>query len=219
MKINDLYKKANLVFDIGANIGSKTSEFIKNGSRVICFEPQLHLIQQLYRRFLTTPAVTIVHKGLSSYSGITEMAVCEKAPNLSTLSEQWKEAVVLSGRFSSYSWNKKEKIEVITLDNAIRDYGKPQFCKIDVEGYEKSVLEGLSIPIDSLSFEFTREFIDDAIYCVNYCNQLGLKNFNFAIADNDSFSLLEWVDSFLIIEEIKKHFDNTDLWGDIYAKL
>jgi len=44
---------------------------------------------------------------------------------------------------------------MVTLDAAtIETFGKPFYCKIDVEGWELDVLKGLSQPIPLISFEF-----------------------------------------------------------------
>ena len=43
---------------------------------------------------------------------------------------------------------------VLIRPNIINEYGVPSFIKIDVEGYELSVLEGLTIPIECISVEF-----------------------------------------------------------------
>jgi FkbM family methyltransferase len=43
------------------------------------------------------------------------------------------------------------QVPVMTLDQAIDRYGLPQFCKIDVEGYEMEVLRGLSHAIPFLT--------------------------------------------------------------------
>ena len=50
-------------------------------------------------------------------------------------------------------------------DNMISRYGSPEFTKIDVEGYEFEVLNGLSQPIKTISFEFTSEEKKQAFAC------------------------------------------------------
>ena len=46
------------------------------------------------------------------------------------------------------------KTLLTTLDALIELHGKPDFIKIDVEGFEVDVLGGLSSAIPLLSFEF-----------------------------------------------------------------
>jgi FkbM family methyltransferase len=55
-------------------------------------------------------------------------------------------AVRASGRFSEFEWNDELEVPMRTLDELIREYGVPDFCKIDVEGYEFGVIQGLSRP-------------------------------------------------------------------------
>ena len=45
-------------------------------------------------------------------------------------------------------------IEVSTLDRQIERHGMPSYCKIDVEGWELEVLQGLNQPIPLISFEY-----------------------------------------------------------------
>ena len=57
-------------------------------------------------------------------------------PLVSTFSDHWDK-----GRFSNKYWDKSIKIQTTTIDQLIKDYGKPKFIKIDVEGFELNVLK------------------------------------------------------------------------------
>ena len=56
---------------------------------------------------------------------------------------------VSNGRFKDYVWDKSYEVPVDTLDNMIEKYGTPKFIKIDVEGYEYEVLQGLTKKVPS----------------------------------------------------------------------
>ena len=58
-------------------------------------------------------------------------------------------------------------VEVTTLDRLIAIYGAPTFCKIDVEGSELQVLEGLTEALPALSFEFLPVSIKRAYGCID----------------------------------------------------
>ena len=89
-------------------------------------------------------------------------AIARSVPVLSTFSDEWK-----TGRFSDQSWESTKNVEVTTLDNLVVQYETPRYIKIDVEGYEKKVVSGLSQKIGVSSFKLTSEFFDNAkhIYC------------------------------------------------------
>jgi FkbM family methyltransferase len=208
----DLLQPGELCFDIGANAGNRTTLFRELGARVIAVEPQGSCVEELKRRFGDDPAVVIVPSALGSSPGTAEIAVCDEDSTISTMSARWQN----EGRFSDRAWTRQETVPVTTLDLLIEEHGSPGFCKIDVEGFEKQVLEGLSAPVRCVSFEFTREFLDDARACVALLEALG------PIATNASFGESmqlagEWVGSdrlFALIEEQPPSRD----WGDVYVR-
>lgn len=119
--------------------------------------------------------------------------------------------------FPGYKWNKKKIVSVTTLDDLIKEFGMPAFCKIDVEGCEIAVLRGLSKPISYLSFEFTQKTPDKTKICLECLKSLGYKYFNFHFGEPAELFFPDWVGAAEIIKEIESS-DNDILWGDIYAK-
>ncbi|NEQ35516.1 MAG: FkbM family methyltransferase [Okeania sp. SIO3I5] len=212
--IGQFVNKGDLVFDVGANQGLKTDLYLSIGAKVICFEPQPHCVEILNQKYQNNQNVAIVNKGLATKSGQLELSICDRADVLSTFSEQWK-----TGRFANQKWEKKVTVEVTTLDEMIKTWGLPQFCKIDVEGFEYQVLKGLSQPISYLSFEFTIEFIDNAKKSIQHLVSLGYSLFNITQEDQTKLAISEWVSETKLFDFIEsKSTNKKSLWGNIYAK-
>lgn len=207
----EIIREGSLVFDVGANKGEKAIDFIAKGARVVCFEPQPHCIESLRQRFAASGNVTIVGKGLAARPGTMTMSICSNADTISTFSTEWK-----SGRFSEYSWDSEVSVPVSTLDEEVRAYGIPEYCKIDVEGYEYEVLSGLSLPIPFISFEFTKEFLTNAERCLQHLESIGYDKFNVVLGESKEFFLDAWQPSSCLMQRLNQMEDPL-LWGDIYA--
>ena len=199
-----------LIFDVGANVGDKTSFFLSTGSKVVAFEPQPDCVKLLNSKFQDNSSVIVEGVGLASSEGVLNLSLCGEANTLSTFTDEWK-----SGRFQGYKWESSVTVPVITLKNAIDRHGLPDFCKIDVEGYEKEVIGGLHTPVKLLCFEFTREFNCNMLECIEMLNSLGMKEFNATMGGRSDFLLDQWVD----MKEIQRRVnaDGQD-HGDIYAR-
>ena len=208
-------KKGDICFDIGSNIGNYTDYFLKLGAKVISVEPQINCLKKLQQKFAYNKDVTILGKAVGKNEGTGYILICEKANSLSTMSDKWKE----KGRYASnYIWNQSQRVSITTLDKLIESYGLPNFCKIDVEGFELEVITGLNYKIPIICFEFTKEFLNDAIKCINYLNSLGIAKFNFVFEKEMKFYLLKWRTHKEIVE-ILQNIEDKSLCGDIYVKL
>lgn len=205
--------EGDLCFDIGAHRGNRTEIFLRLGAKVVAVEPQEDCIDCLQQKFQKEPRVMLVNKGLSDKEGESTLYICEDASTISTFSDKWK-----WGRFSNYKWNKSKIVPVTTLDNLIKEFGLPVFCKIDVEGFEFQVLKGLSQPITYISFEFTREFFENAKSCINYLLSLGHREFNCSLGESMQMLFHTWVTPKELYQRLNL-VDDSLLWGDIYAKL
>ncbi|MEG5135447.1 MULTISPECIES: FkbM family methyltransferase [unclassified Microcoleus] len=210
--IRNFVQPGELVFDVGANIGQKADVYAAAGAKVICFEPQPNCVNILTEKYQNNQNIAIVNKGLAEQAGTMELSVCNDANYISTFSKKWQ-----TGRFANYQWNETVSVEVTTLDEMIEVWGRPHFCKIDVEGFEYQVLKGLSTPIPYISFEFAIEFIDDTKKCINHLKTLGYKLFNFANGEQTNLVFPEWVSEERLVKYLESSNDSL-LWGDIYAK-
>lgn len=208
-------KKGDLCFDIGAYLGERTAVFLALDARVVAVEPQKGCCQFLRQRFKGNPDLVIVQRGVAAKKGALPFRL---GGLLSTFSEEWRSAVIRSGRFLSYCWGKKTLVSVTTLDALIKKFGAPQFCKIDVEGFEYEVLKGLSQPLPIVSFEFTYpEYFNKTKACLDYLVALGRTKFNLSVGDSLVLEFKNWVAP-KTIEEKLKSFGKEILFGDIYVR-
>lgn len=176
-------------------------------------EPQQRCVQHLRKAFGDRRDVVIVAKALSDSDGYAEMAICETASTISTMSEKWRK----EGRFSrEYQWTTTERVETTTLDALVAQYGVPAFCKIDVEGFEEKVIRGLSRPLVLMSFEFTKEFFDQAERCMDYLTSIGASSFNCSYGESRELLFHDWVSARQVVDQINR-VDDKLLWGDIYV--
>lgn len=94
--------------------------------------------------------------------------------------------VLKKSRFSSGSdkqeklgelYNQKIKVKVITLDKLLELYGTPDLIKIDVEGHEYEVLEGLNRKAKKITFEWTEENYEGLNKSIKHLHDLGYEKF------------------------------------------
>ena len=209
--MKNIIKSNDLVFDVGANNGNKSQEFLDLGASVIAVEPNPACIKQLEVRFKDNKNITIIQKGVSYQNEMREFSICD-CHVLSTFSEVWKK-----GRFKDYSWPVNIEVNMTTLDDLIYQFGLPKYCKIDVEGFELEVLQGLSVIIPYISFEFVKENLKALFNCMDRLYWLGYREFNIKIGEDETFMFSNWKSRDLVYANIK-YSDNLDLWGDIYAR-
>ncbi len=216
-----IIKKGDLVFDIGANIGIYTMAFLMLGAKVVAVEPQPKCIQVLKKKFSGNENVAIVEKGVAQEQGELELFLSEGMA-ATTFSEDFKrlEETSYKGEYTG-----KIKVPITTMDALISEHGTPKYCKIDTEGFEAKVLEGLSKPIQHVSFEFHAQMLDEAKKCANRLCSLGNPSFNYIKCNSKSFMLQEWVSKDRLFEEIengiKASQESEDILkdiGEIYAK-
>lgn len=208
--------EGDLCFDVGANLGYRTEIFLRLGANILAIEPQEYCVRQLLKKYKNNDRVNIIQKALGEKEGEAEMMI-NSVHTLSSLSKEWIGSVTASGRFSAFRWDKVVLVPVTNLDKLIDKYGKPAFCKIDVEGFEFQVIKGLSQPINLISFEFTPEFIDSTLNSIKYLSNIGMSRFNYILGESMYFSLSNWVKAEEICGILESLPDKT-VFGDVYAK-
>jgi hypothetical protein len=124
----------------------------------------------------------------------------------------------MTGRFAHETWDQKIDVPITTLDDLVRQHGRPRYAKIDVEGFEFEVLSWLTRRVGIVSFEFTNEFFSNAERLLVYLQNLGYTRFNFSLGERPDFALEQWVDVAPMCAVLKDLFGKyNQVWGDIYA--
>jgi FkbM family methyltransferase len=206
----------DLVFDVGANVGNRVQVFLAISAKVIAVEPQPACINTLEEKFGND--IVIEKVGLGKESGVLEMFIANDS-TISTFSKEFIENTS-THRFSNYAWNQTLEVPIVTLDSLIEKHGVPQFCKIDVEGFELNVLAGLTHKIPYLSFEYcVPEMMQNMLDCLRRLNEINPAGlFNYSIAEKMELALPKWISFEEMYELVQQdNFTNT-LFGDIYFK-
>jgi FkbM family methyltransferase len=200
----DGFQRDCLVFDVGANHGTKTDVFLKLGAHVVAVEPDQTNQEVLRQKFLTyrlsRKPVVIVGKALSEKEAVETMWIDEPGSAKNTLSRKWVETLKQDDeRFKQHhEFDQQTTVETTTLDKLIAAHGLPFFIKIDVEGHEPSVLRGLHSAVPYLSFEVNLpEFAAEGQECVEILSRLSPDGkFNYASGNYDGgLALREWLAS------------------------
>lgn len=205
----------SLCFDVGADLGWWIRIMRKYRAQVIAIEPQPRSFHRLEAIFRSDPDVFLVPAALGATVGTGTMRVSSASP-LSSMSNHWVEAVSKSQRFTGFTWNREIQVKTTTLDQLINIHGKPDFIKIDVEGYEDQVIAGLSQPVSHILFEFNGEFLLPALDTIRYLSQLGDYRFNFIQGSANVWLLSDWVDSELLMMALFR-YDQQPLHGEVLA--
>lgn len=186
-----------LIFDVGANKGNKTKAFLKLGCNVVCIEPEQKCLDTLRYRYDKNPAVTIIDKGLSEKEGKMILHIQEFRSGYNTLSDKWMNALINSDEDRSENASRfieEYEVNITTLDNLISQVGKPFYIKIDVEGFELSVIKGLSQPVPFITFEANLSaFTNETIQIIQYVDRLSEGAALYNIACKDEVIQKDWL--------------------------
>jgi len=148
-EVMELYR-VDVIFDVGAHVGESGTRFRQIGCAcpIISFEPVTSFYEHLHARAVRDGNWVAVNVALGKTAGRAEMNVSGGhggASSLMTMSQNVRvhapDQLVIG----------TEPAIVMTLDSAMRRYypeGDRCFLKMDVQGYERHVIEGGLAAID-----------------------------------------------------------------------
>jgi FkbM family methyltransferase len=185
---------------------------------VVAVEPDPVCADLLKRWYGGHSDITLIEAAVGRERGARLLHISGRNPTLSTLSTEWMQDIQRSRQFRGIEWETSVEVSVTTLDDLIREYGLPRFCKIDVEGFELEVLDGLSCALPALSFEYNPAVPDMALACISRLTALGEYEFNWTVREIARFRSRAWLDSDSMGEKLRD-LPVEARTGDVYARL
>ncbi len=208
----------DLCFDIGAHAGNHLQAWRALGASVVAVEPNPRFHEMLRRLYGRHEDVVLVRAAVGARPGAGTLRISSLTPTVSSLSEDWIRAVGRDKSFASVTWDRQVSVRVTTLDELIVRHGPPAFCKIDVEGLEGEVLQGLSQALPQLCFEYLPAARDRAIACIDRLEQLGRYAFNASPGESLDLALPQWADGGGLRSWLTELPPDARS-GDVYARL
>ena len=135
----DIIQKGMVVLDVGANIGYFTliaAKLVGEEGKVFAFEPEPYNFDLLARNLKLNGYhhVIPIQKAISDKNGRATLFLDKT---------QWGQHSLSRGNVTNFSGNSVE-VEVQTLDDFLKDFGhRVDFAKIDVQGAESAVIQGM----------------------------------------------------------------------------
>lgn len=135
----DIIQKGMVVLDVGANIGYFTliaAKLVGEEGKVFAFEPEPYNFDLLVRNIK-----------LNGYNNVipTQKAISDKNGRATLFLDKtrWTQHSLTRGNIVNSGGNSVE-VEVQTLDDFLKDFGyRVDFAKIDVQGAESAVIQGM----------------------------------------------------------------------------
>lgn len=204
-------------FDVGAHVGNRVRAWRALGARVVAVEPQPDFVRVLRLFFGRDRGVTIVAKALGARAGTARLGIASTTPTVSSMAPDWIDTVTADRSFARVRWDRSVEVEVTTLDDLIAAHGEPTFCKIDVEGFEADVLEGLHQPVRALSFEYLPMAHDAALRVLDLVEELGDYRYNYSPVETMRWASDQWLDA-VELRALLERRRPLGRSGDVYAR-
>lgn len=162
-----LKKDVKIIFDIGANYGIYTDELLKYypNAKYFLFEPLKEPYQYLVNKFKNYPNIKVFNNAVSD-KNLSSLIYFDKiGSGAASLTKR-------KLQHFNVEFDKVEKVELVSLNTMFKDDFKNElfkidFCKIDIEGHEFTVLNSIKNNFEKfnlIQFEFGGCNIDSRTY-------------------------------------------------------
>lgn len=221
--LRQFIQPGDLVFDVGANRGVMTLTFRQLAARVVAVEPLFsaapHLVREFQWKFGKVDGVIAIANAVSDEIGTVTMSVHKNLPYLSSCDKPWMTESAHAKMYNDVACQRVQ-VRTTTLDALIERYGEPAFVKIDVEGYESTVIRGLTHPVQALSFEFHEDWLTDAAMVTGWLDVMGNYEYNYALDNRGRMIFDQFVSGSELFARLKTTLTKRGRgsWGDIYAR-
>lgn len=187
MVIKTFIKHESVIFDVGANVGLWSDCVLKhiNSPRLYLFEPIPKLFDDLQVKYKDNYSVILTNCAMNKENSIINMYYCK---NNSGLSSAFNRKCLKENNKNEYP--EKISCRAVSIDYFCNsnEIDKINFVKIDTEGLELFVLQGMNEmlskrSIGCIQFEYGGTYIDAGITLENVFNLLtGFGYFVFKIS-------------------------------------
>lgn len=204
-----IVRPGDLVFDLGAHLGEHSEHFLAVGARVLAVEPNPECLPTLTRVQAQSYRMSLVTCAVGETEGTAELCIPE-VPAHATLNPAHQQA-----RFPTEDYSRRVPVETVPLNRLIGTWGLPDYIKIDTEGSELAILKGLRHRPRFISYEFSKENLDQAAEITSVLNPA---LYNVSLYSSQRFFFPEWVTASALIHFLMEYPDDF-LRGDIFARL
>lgn len=207
---SQLIPPGTLCFDVGANVGEVSESLAAAGMQVIALEPIPSVAEQCRQRCgLSKYNVQVINEAVSHACGEASLYL-RRSSSQSSLRLDWEGEIV-----------DKVQVRQTTLAALIEDYGVPGYVKIDVEGHEVAVFDGLDRGIELVSFEYHARELQQTWNCLERLDRLADYVYNYSSRNESRLEMADWLagDDLVSLLEKKQTDGSLARWGNVYAAL
>lgn len=186
-----------LIFDIGFNKGEYSKAWMEKcpGCKIVAVDPA---------PLQNFPEITLYQNVISDKSGerVTFYYGTGQGSGISTASKKFMEksrftmgSKNLPPRTQMFNWGACNVFTTKTLDDIVATHGDPDIIKLDIEGGEYKALQGLTkASAQMICFEWSEEFMDELLKCVDYLDDLGYNKYGIIgyFDEGDEFTMARY---------------------------